>query len=94
LVQLYCKVETVGTCKMNAFIKEDHSCRKKEKKVNSDSIPQSFLNERLFCFFRSCVEYKRSLANHDIVLIDRCPVSSKKMATKPGSNFFGGDVFN
>jgi hypothetical protein len=62
------------------------------KKVNSNSIPQLFLNERLLCFFRSRVEYKRSLANHDIVLIDRCPVPRKKMATKPGSNFLGGCI--
>ncbi len=47
-----------------------------EKWLKSNSISQSFLDERLWCFSRFRVEYRQS--NHNIVVqINRCPVSEK-----------------
>jgi hypothetical protein len=56
------------------FITRKNHAGRRKKKLKSHSIPQSFLNERLWCFCRFCVKYRQS--NHNIVLrINRHPVS-------------------
>jgi hypothetical protein len=58
-----------------------------ENKMKSNYIHQSFLNESFGAF----VDFAYRQLNHDIVVrINRCPVSGKKSAARPGRNLFLG----
>jgi hypothetical protein len=57
----------------------------------SNSILQLFLNERLWCFFRFCVEYRQ--LNHNIVVqINICPVSEKTIGCQARQQPVLGDI--